>query len=354
MAKIFEGLKMIRNEKFRNAIKNIPQKVPPIWFMRQAGRYHSHYQNLRKRHNFVQLCKTPELAAKVALGPIKDFDYDIAILFSDILFPLESLGLELDYAPGPVFNRFLNENDLSVPINSSEILESNKFQAEALNITRNLLPNDKSLVGFVGGPWTLLSYGLGRKDENKIFDIEKHAFIEKALYDTLIPMLREIIKMQLDNNSEIVYVFDTNAKQLEKKYFVQNYMEKLKNNIFSEFDGKIAYFCKDNPLLSNPNNIFDYNLSGMVFGEDDGLENFLPNLNDGFIQGNFEPSHLLKSEDEFEVELDHFIQNFSKLSTKERSGWVCSLNHGVLPLAKEENVKRFINKVRTVFDQLKD
>ena len=345
---------MIKNKKFSNAINNIPQSTPPIWFMRQAGRYHSHYQSLRKKHTFVELCKTPSLAAEVAMGPINDFDYDVAILFSDILFPLESLGLELDYAPGPAFNRFLNENDLSVPINSSEILESNKFQAEALNITRNLLPSNKSLVGFVGGPWTLLSYGLGRKDENKITDIEKNSFIERALYDVLMPMLREIIKMQLDNHSEIVYVFDTNAKQLEKDYFVQTYMENLKNNIFSEFKGKIAYFCKDNPLLSNPDNISDYDLSGMVFGKNDGLEKFLPNLNNGFIQGNFEPTHLLKPRDEFEIELDHFIQNFSRLSNKERSGWVCSLNHGVLPKAKEENVKRFINRVRTVFDQLED
>ena len=345
---------MIKNKKFSNAINNIPQSTPPIWFMRQAGRYHSHYQSLRKKHTFVELCKTPSLAAEVAMGPINDFDYDVAILFSDILFPLESLGLELDYAPGPAFNRFLNENDLSVPINRSEILESNEFQAEALNITRNLLPDNKSLVGFVGGPWTLLSYGLGRKDENRILNVKKHAFIEKALYDILIPMLREIIKMQLDNHSEIVYVFDTNAKQLEKDYFVQTYMENLKNNIFSEFEGKIAYFCKDNPLLSNPDNISDYNLSGMVFGKNDGLEKFLPNLNNGFIQGNFEPTHLLKPRDEFEIELDHFIQNFSRLSTEERSGWVCSLNHGVLPKAKEENVKRFINRVRTVFDQLED
>ena len=345
---------MIRNEKYKNAINNIPQKVPPIWFMRQAGRYHSHYQNLRKKHNFVQLCKNPELAAEVALGPIIDFDYDVAILFSDILFPLESLGLKLDYVPGPVFNRFLTERDLNNQISSSEILELNKFQAEALNITRNLLPSNKSLVGFVGGPWTLLSYGLGKKDEDKIIDIEKNTFIEKALYDILIPMLREIIKMQLDNHSEIVYVFDTNAKQLEKDYFVQNYMEKLKNNIFSEFRGKIAYFCKENPLLSSPDNISDYNLSGMVYGKNDGLEDFLLNLNNGFIQGNFEPSLLLKSEHEFEVELDKFIQKFSNLSLKERSGWVCSLNHGVLPKSKEENVKHFINKVRKVFGQLED
>ena len=169
---------MIKNKKFSNAINNIPQSTPPIWFMRQAGRYHSHYQSLRKKHTFVELCKTPSLAAEVAMGPINDFDYDVAILFSDILFPLESLGLKLDYAPGPVFNRFLNENDLSAQISSTEILESNKFQAEALNITRNLLPSNKSLVGFVGGPWTLLSYGLGRKDESKIKDIEKNSFID--------------------------------------------------------------------------------------------------------------------------------------------------------------------------------
>ena len=345
---------MIKNKKFSNAINNIPQRTPPIWFMRQAGRYHSHYQSLRREHSFVELCKNPNLAAEVAMGPISDFDYDVAILFSDILFPLESLGLKLDYAPGPKFNRFLNENDLSNPISSTEILESNEFQAEALNITRNLLPNNKSLVGFVGGPWTLLSYGLGRKDENKITNIEKNLFIEKALYDVLVPMLREIIQMQLDNHSEIVYVFDTNAKQLENNYFIQNYMENLKNNIFSEFEGKIAYFCKENPLLSDPDNISNYDLSGMVFGKNDGLGRFLPKLNKGFVQGNFEPTHLLKSKDEFEIELDHFIQNFSKLSNEERSGWVCSLNHGVLPKAKEENVKRFIDKIRTVFDQLED
>ena len=104
---------MIKNKKFSNAINNFPQKVPPIWFMRQAGRYHSHYQQLRKINSFVELCKTPELAAEVAMGPIDDFDYDVAILFSDILFPLESLGLKLDYAPGPIFDRFLKKEDLT-------------------------------------------------------------------------------------------------------------------------------------------------------------------------------------------------------------------------------------------------
>ena len=343
---------MIKNKKFSNAINNIPQSTPPIWFMRQAGRYHSHYQSLRKKYSFVELCKTPNLAAEVAMGPINDFDYDVAILFSDILFPLESLGLKLDYAPGPVFDRFLEEDDIIKTPNELDVIHRYNFQAEALRLTRASLSEEKSLVGFVGGPWTLLSYGLGIKDKEKIVNLDENLFFEKALYDVLIPMLRSIIKMQLDNNAEIVYLFDTNAKQLEHNYFTNKYIVELKHNIFSEFPNKIAYFCKNNPILEKSNTNVDLKLSGMVYGKNEGLENLLPQVKTGFIQGNFDPSLLLKPEDEFKIELDKFIQKFSRLSFEERSGWICSLSHGVLPKAKENNVKYFINEVRSIFDSL--
>ena len=77
------------NNKFYNSLNKVPQATPPIWFMRQAGRYHSHYQQLKQKYTFEQLCKTSELAAEVACGPVEEFDFDIAILFSDILFVLE-------------------------------------------------------------------------------------------------------------------------------------------------------------------------------------------------------------------------------------------------------------------------
>ena len=77
------------NNLFQNALKRNDQKTPPIWFMRQAGRYHSHYRKLKEKYSFEDLCKTPDLAAEVAYGPIQEFDYDVAILFSDILFILE-------------------------------------------------------------------------------------------------------------------------------------------------------------------------------------------------------------------------------------------------------------------------
>ena len=151
----------IKNEKFSNALNHIPQKIPPIWFMRQAGRYHSHYQGLKQSYTFEELCKNPDLAAETALGPINDFDFDVAILFSDILFVLEALGMSLKYDPGPIFSAFIDKQNYSELESPENAIKKMRFQEDALLATRDLLPQDKSLIGFVGGPWTVASYGLG-------------------------------------------------------------------------------------------------------------------------------------------------------------------------------------------------
>src|SRR5438128_7351609 len=141
--------------RFQNALARNPQPTPPIWLMRQAGRYHRHYQNLRRQHSFMDLCKQPALAAEVALGPVRDFDFDAAILFSDLLFPLEALGMGLEYTNrGPVLALKLDRNTLPCLRPLEESWPKLLFQGEALRATRNLLPADRSLIGFVGGPCT--------------------------------------------------------------------------------------------------------------------------------------------------------------------------------------------------------
>src|SRR5215510_8225628 len=103
----------IGNARFQNALSRRAQRMPPIWLMRQAGRYHQHYQALRAKHSFMDLCKQPELAAEVALGPVIDFDFDAAILFSDLLFPLEALGLGFKYTDaGPQLGWKLDDQSL--------------------------------------------------------------------------------------------------------------------------------------------------------------------------------------------------------------------------------------------------
>ena len=139
------------NILFNNALKRVDQKTPPIWFMRQAGRYHSHYQNLKKKYSFEQLCKTPELASEVACGPIIEFDFDVSILFSDILFPLEGLGMPLEFNPGPIFGDFINKKNYKRYTDIDKAIEHMEFQRKAIKITIQQLPKSKSLIGFVGG-----------------------------------------------------------------------------------------------------------------------------------------------------------------------------------------------------------
>src|SRR6266542_2479808 len=100
--------------RFQNALARRTQPTPPIWMMRQAGLYHSHYRALRQKYSFMDLCKQPELATEVALGPVLDFDFDAAILFSDLLFPLEALGMGLEYTErGPQLGWKLDQATLS-------------------------------------------------------------------------------------------------------------------------------------------------------------------------------------------------------------------------------------------------
>src|SRR2546423_13056255 len=145
----------IGNLLFKNALARRPQSTPPIWLMRQAGRYHSHYQALRAKHSFMDLCKQPELAAEVAIGPVLDFDFDAAILFSDLLFPLEALGMGLEYTDqGPQLEWRLNEQTISQLRSVEEAWPHLLFQGDALHATRERLPSSRSLIGFIGGPWT--------------------------------------------------------------------------------------------------------------------------------------------------------------------------------------------------------
>src|SRR5690606_3089675 len=149
------------SERFQNALRRAPQAVPPIWLMRQAGRYHHHYRALRERHSFLELCRNPELAAQVALGPVLEFDFDVAILFSDLLFPLEALGMSLSYEEsGPVLSPKLEEARLGRLRPVEDALPRLEFQRDAMRATREVIPRDKSVIGFVGGPWTLFVYAM--------------------------------------------------------------------------------------------------------------------------------------------------------------------------------------------------
>src|SRR6058998_1484999 len=138
------GALQIGSARFQNALARRAQPTPPIWLMRQAGRYHRLYQALRKKHSFMELCKEPDLAAEVALGPVLDFDFDAAILFSDLLFPLEALGMGLRYADhGPELGWRLDRQTIPQLREVEEAWPNLLFQGQALRATRARLPADR-------------------------------------------------------------------------------------------------------------------------------------------------------------------------------------------------------------------
>jgi len=342
--------RVIMNRKFMNLLNCKPQSTPPIWFMRQAGRYHSHYQGLRKKYSFEDLCKTPELAAEVACGPMIDFDYDVSILFSDILFPLELLGLQLSYKPGPTFENYLTDSSGNLDIKDNDIEEKLGFQTEALKLTRKALPDSKSLVGFVGGPWTILSYGLNMKSEKLVKINNQNGFIEKLLYDTMFPILRKNIEMQIEAGAELVYIFDTNSLQLRRNYFIGTYLEKMKTDLFLEFRNKIAYFSKNKAFYEQDmNKIKSYDLAGVVYPDNEGFIDFLKFDKPFFVQGNFSPESLKKEHPKFIVDFNEFTSQMKQISMNDRKGWLCSLSHGVLPKTPEINVRHFVTEIRNIF-----
>ena len=329
------------NDLFINAINKLDQSTPPIWFMRQAGRYHSHYQNLKKKYTFEQLCKTPELASEVACGPIKEFDFDVSILFSDILFPLEGLGLPLEFNPGPIFGDFINQDNFEKYTNIDQAIDHMSFQKEAIKITREQLPKTKSLIGFVGGLWTLLRFAVNKKD--KLFTpLDFHFdFLEK----TLLPLLKKNIQLQLDAGVEIVMIFDSGLSDLSSHLFKNKYIS-LVQSLANSFPKKVGYYCKGKnqeevKLISN------LPFAGLGIDHNLDILDLLKNTNDGFIQGNFDESKMLMDKNDLSKELNLYcdkIKNYGSIK-----GWVCGLGHGINKNTPEKNVHLFIDIIRNRF-----
>ena len=337
------------NTKFLNSLNRTPQKGPPVWFMRQAGRYHDHYQALKKDHTFEELCKNPLLAAETAMGPINEFDFDVAILFSDILFPLEALGMDLSYNPGPQFGLHLNEeNANSLLVNQNPISFMN-FQGEAIERTIERLPKEKSLIGFVGGPWTLISYACNINKDSR--QINLNNFQIGLLDNVILPLLKENIKLQLNAGAEVVMIFDSAAHQLDEED-LNIYLEKTFNSLAKEFPNKVGYYAKDGInyetiIAKQDDNEID--LAGMGLDSNIDIRDYFKKTTNGFVQGNFSEHFLTLPHEEFLPKLDIFINQMSDLTPEDRAGWVCGLGHGVLKTTPQENVKEFVRRIREAF-----
>lgn len=336
------------NDKFINALHGKAQKTPPIWFMRQAGRYHQHYQNLRQKYSFMELCKNPELAAEVAYGPIHDFDFDVSIMFSDLLFPLEALGLGLSYEPAPRLARSLNSETILQLTPLAEAIVGLEFQRDVLRATRSRLPKNKSLIGFVGGPWTLFTYAVEGEHKGHLQRAKGNGALFQKFSEVIVPLLIANIELQIEGGAEVVMIFDTAAGELMPLHFRQMVAPHLQR-LVSLFPQQLGYYAKGVQLSHVQDLIADSRWAGFGFDHHWSLPERLRERKFGFVQGNFDQALLLTDEDQFKALLKNYVAEIKQLSVEERRGWVSGLGHGVLPGTPERAVKAMVDYIREEF-----
>ena len=318
----------------------------PCWFMRQAGRYHSHYQNLKKSHSFMNLCKNPELACEVTLGPIEDFKFDAAILFSDLLFPLENLGMGLSYESGPPTLAF----HLAERINLKKIKqqfaanEFYQFQQNALKLLKKKLPEEKTLLGFVGAPFTLYTYAMEGGHHGSLIEAKK-GFYDGTFKD-FFPLLKsEILASmiaQAKGGADVICLFDTAAGELNLRDF-ETYLMPATIQVIDEFKISfplipICYYSKYTNLdylRQIPKKKID--IIGMDWRVD--LRKVLKEFGEHFfVQGNLDPAWLHLPKETLQTNLKQW--KIDMQAVKEYwPKWIAGLGHGVLQKTPEANVK---------------
>jgi uroporphyrinogen decarboxylase len=315
--------------------------------MRQAGRYQRAYQSFRRRHSFETLCREPELAAKVALASIQDFDFDAAILFSDLLFPLDAIGLGLSYSDdGPRLARRFTENT-SLRRSADTVAAALTFQAEAVAATRRQLPREKGLLGFIGGPWTLFVYAIEGTHRGALTRAKSSRDLYRRFARLMLPVLQRMAAEQLRAGADLVMVFDTAAGELSPDTFRRIVVPDLAR-LASSAPGRLGYFARglnashfeDGPSLPG-------GWAGLGFDWRWSLAEVLARPGrTGFVQGNFDPALLHLEGRQLSKALDEYLTPLASLEPARRRGWICGLGHGVLPGTPEASVRTFVRTVR--------
>ncbi len=316
-----------------------------VWFMRQAGRYLPEFRKIRSSNqNFINLCLNSELSSEITLQPIKRFNLDSAIIFSDILMVPYALGQKVNFLKnhGPkleTFNidKFLKNNELN-------FTKKLKPVYEAIKITRERLDKEKSLISFIGAPWTLLVYMLGAKLSKNEIDL-KIVNKERNKVSLILEKLNNYLCLHIENQikagADVIQIFDSWAGLIPEKDL---------NNFCYNPNSKIVKFCKNRgiPVICFPRgireNYKDFNNivkpDGINIDYDVDPKWARENIKGTTIQGGLDPKILLLSDEEIYNNVRKYLDAFKGLP------YVFNLGHGMLPETNPDKVDKLIKFYR--------
>lgn len=320
---------------------------PPIWFMRQAGRYLPEYRQIREKHSFLEMCHTPELAAKVTKLPIDLIGFDAAILFSDILVIPEALGLGLTFeeSKGPVFERPLQSAQDIDKLPDIDVREKLRYVADAIKL---LVPElNVPLIGFAGAPFTLASYMIEGKTSRDFKKTKQWMVADPESFHRLLDKLSDLIiqylNMQIDAGVQALQLFDSWAWTLDGNYFEQcsnYYLKKILSGLKSS-KIPVIFFCRGSSVFapqiahSKPHAIgIDWN------GNLSKLRASLPAI---ALQGNLDPDILYAPQPILQSHVNQLLTEM-----KGDKGFIFNLGHGIKPDTPVDAVREVVAIVKNL------
>ena len=337
---------MIQNDLFLKALKGETVNRPPVWMMRQAGRYLPDFMKLKKQYDFFTRCETPELAAEITLMPIDQVGVDAAILFSDILVVLQAMDIpvEMKEGTGPwIPNPIRSKTDVE-RVGIPDVEARLSYVMEAIRMTQKELNGRVSLIGFAGSPWTLLCYavqGQGSKtfDQAKAFCFSQpeaaHALLDKITITTIA-----YLKAQAAAGAHAVQLFDSwggllspTDYQIYSWQYLQRIVTELKDHVPVIVFGKGCWFALKEMSTSGASALgIDWTCSPQNARYLSGGQITL--------QGNFDPSRLLSPIPEIKQSVKAMIEAFGK------DRYIVNLGHGILPNIPVDHAKAFVEAVK--------
>lgn len=334
-----------KNTKLLDALALKPLESPPIWLLRQAGRYMPSYMAVRnKAGSFMNLCKNPEYVSEVTLQPIDQFDLDAAIIFSDILTIPDAMGINLNFheGKGPIIhNPIRNIKDLQKV--SSDIISDLSYVSEAIQLTKKALNNRVPLIGFSGAPWTLACYIVeGHLTKNlQVIKALTHTdsyFIERLL-NYLENCVIDYCKMQVAAGVDVIMLFDSWGGMLPYNDYIELSYKSIERILNSINIPTIVFSKPCSPWLESFKKL---NCNGVGIDYTCDILSAKQVLSGHkAIQGNLDPNLLLGSKHKLDLAIESTLKTMQDIP-----GFIFNLGHGIVKETKPEMVKYLVEKVR--------
>lgn len=354
-------MKPIKNDLILRALRGENTSRTPVWLMRQAGRYLPEYRSVRaKAGSFMDLCRTPELACEVTLQPLRRYDLDAAIIFSDILTVPDAMGLGLSFLEneGPVFERPLRTESDILNLRKPDVMKDLKYVFDAITLTKKELDGSVPLIGFCGSAFTLACYmieGRGSKGFPRVKELlYSRPELMHTLLDKITDALIDYLNAQIDAGVDIIQIFDTWGGILSTGAFSEfslTYTERLIQGLrlYREDDTRIPVICftKDAPLAWYK--MYE-NIGADCVGIDwrhdmDVVAAVVRNI---ALQGNLDPM-VLKGSDEYIVQRVKQIIDMAGLRTPH----IFNLGHGMHKDIDPDKVELLVDTVHSYSEERK-